>query len=108
MGNRRYRAAIKRPERKDLTWAERLMFALLGVFTIAYGYGQIFARKTYLHELARFGHFRAVGHVSRRAFSAGCNFSVGAHSLSLEHRKEESRPLTLAGHPSNGPLEGTS
>ena len=40
MGNRRYRAAIKRPERKDLTWAERLMFALLGVFTIAYGYGQ--------------------------------------------------------------------
>ena len=37
MGNRRYSAAIKRPERKDLTWAERLMFALLGVFTIAYG-----------------------------------------------------------------------
>ena len=41
MGNRRFRAEIKRPERKDLTWGERLGFALGGVFTIAYGYGQI-------------------------------------------------------------------
>ncbi|HSY31766.1 MAG TPA: hypothetical protein VLA42_07240 [Verrucomicrobiae bacterium] len=41
MGNRRFRAAIKRPERKDLTWSERSGFALAGVFIIAYGYGQI-------------------------------------------------------------------
>ena len=32
---------MKRPERKDLNWRERLAFALAGLFTVAYGYGQI-------------------------------------------------------------------
>ena len=31
---------MKTPERKDLSWGERLAFALVGLLTVAYGYGQ--------------------------------------------------------------------
>jgi hypothetical protein len=37
---------MKRPERKDLDWRERLAFALAGLFTVAYGYGQILRGKS--------------------------------------------------------------
>ena len=30
-----------KPQRKDLTWGERLPFAVAGVLTVVYGYGQI-------------------------------------------------------------------
>jgi hypothetical protein len=36
---------IHKPERKDLSWKERLMFAVVGVFTAIYGYGQILRGK---------------------------------------------------------------
>jgi hypothetical protein len=31
---------VKTPERKDLTWRDRLVFGLAGLFIILYGYGQ--------------------------------------------------------------------
>ena len=36
---------MKTAERKDLSWGERLAFAVAGVFTVAYGYGQILRGK---------------------------------------------------------------
>jgi hypothetical protein len=32
---------MKKPERKDLSWRERLALAVAGVWTVVYGYGQI-------------------------------------------------------------------
>jgi hypothetical protein len=36
---------MKKPERKDLRWKERLPFAVVGAFTAFYGYGQILRGK---------------------------------------------------------------
>jgi len=36
---------VKSPDRKDLNWRERLGFAVVGFFMIAYGYGQILRGK---------------------------------------------------------------
>jgi multisubunit Na+/H+ antiporter MnhB subunit len=32
---------MKKPARKDLSWGERLAFALVGFLTIVYGYGKM-------------------------------------------------------------------
>jgi hypothetical protein len=32
-----------KPQRKDLTWGERLPFAVVGVLTVVYGYVQVLA-----------------------------------------------------------------
>lgn len=34
-----------KPQRKDLTWGERLPFAVVGVATVVYGYGQVLRGK---------------------------------------------------------------
>jgi hypothetical protein len=34
-----------KPQRTDLTWGERLPFAVVGVLTVVYGYGQLLRRK---------------------------------------------------------------
>jgi hypothetical protein len=36
---------MKKPKRKDLNWRERLSCAVVGVFNVAYGYGQILRGK---------------------------------------------------------------
>jgi hypothetical protein len=36
---------MMKPKRKDLNWRERLSCALVGVFMVVYGYGQIFRGK---------------------------------------------------------------
>ncbi len=36
---------MKSPERKDLSWTERLTFAVVGFFMLAYGGGQILRGK---------------------------------------------------------------
>jgi hypothetical protein len=36
---------MKNPARKDLRWGERVLFAVLGLMTIAYGYAKILQGK---------------------------------------------------------------
>jgi multisubunit Na+/H+ antiporter MnhB subunit len=36
---------VKSPERKDLSWTDRLAFAVVGFFMVAYGYWQVLRGK---------------------------------------------------------------
>jgi hypothetical protein len=72
---------MKRPERKDLNWRERLAFALAGLFYRRVRIWANPARKINLHELARAGRFCPVRYLFGSALAVCCTFPVGPRLL---------------------------
>jgi hypothetical protein len=84
-----------KPKRADLTWGERLPFAVVGVLTVIYGYGQVLRGKP-IYTNWRGLDVSAAFVIFMGALSIGFNFSVGPHPFSLGHRWKETSSLTLA------------